>query len=79
MNIRNKLFNKDDDVNMSAMAGHLHQIANDAIQKEFNKIMTWTGYDPSYWNWKLKLEFSSLSTGEFAVLDTVTIDEVKHV
>lgn len=72
------LVSKDEDINLSAMAGHLHQIAEDAIKNEIEKVCKKHGFDAAYWDFNLKLEFSSLDTSSFKPWKTVYVTKISH-
>lgn len=67
-------FDKDENLKSSAFAGHLHEIATQAVAKEMHRILfDQYSIDPAYFNCEITLSFSELSSDTFQPLRTVRI------
>jgi hypothetical protein len=73
-------FDKDENLKSSAFAGHLHEIATQAVAKEMRKVLFEdNGLDTAYFNCEITLSFSELSSDSFQPLRTVTVNKKEIV
>ena len=74
------VLDKDDNIKLSAFAGHLHQIAIDAVTKELHKLLFEKhSIDESYYRAEITLILSELSRDEFQPLRTVTVSNTDNL
>jgi hypothetical protein len=66
-----KYFDKEERLLDSQVAGRLHEVAQQAAQKELEKILC--NEDPSYYSIEITLKFMPLSSDEFKPLRTITV------
>ena len=68
---------EESDLNNSATAGHLHQIATETVKKELEKICDEYGLDMAYWDFEIILKFTNLTSNfEPNEITTVTFKSV---
>lgn len=69
------LIDKYDNVNTSVLAGKLHQVAIDAIEKEMKTFSEVFYCDEAYWMYRLTLELSELSSDFVTKLRTIIVTD----
>jgi hypothetical protein len=74
------VLDKYDNIKLSAFAGHLHQIATNAVRKGMDNLLSKKhSLDPSYFNAEITLSLSELSVDEFKPLRTVTVKNTENL
>lgn len=70
----NLLVDGDEYFKESILAGHLHQTAKDALQKEFDRLCDKYNMEGAYWSFELNLKALHLDSSFSEVLRVVEVN-----